>query len=91
MTQKILHIDFETRSRADLFRGGAYRYATDPSTEIICMGYAFNDDPVELWHPGLPFPDDVKEFIQAAAPRSLHAHNAQFERLIVENVLPSYW
>lgn len=55
------------------------------------MAYAFDDGPVELWHPGLPFPDDVKEFIQAGAPRSLHAHNAQFERLIVENVLPSYW
>ena len=87
MTSKVLHLDFETRSRADLFRGGAYRYATDPSTEIICMAYAFDDDPVELWHPDLTLPDDVEAFIKAAAPRSLHAHNAQFERLITKHVL----
>jgi len=87
MTEKILHLDFETRSRADLFRGGAYRYAADPSTEIICMAYAFDDDPVALWTPEFPVPEDVEEFMTAAAPRSLHAHNAQFERLITAHVL----
>ena len=87
MTQSILHIDYETRSRAHLFKGGAYRYAQDPSTEIICMAYAFGDGAVQLWKPVDPLPDDVRHFMEQGLERSLHAHNAQFERLITNHVL----
>ena len=34
-----------------------------------------------------PFPAEVEDFMRAGIPRSLHAHNAQFERLITEHVL----
>jgi hypothetical protein len=34
-------VDFETRNTGgcDLTKAGAWRYATDPATEIICLGY----------------------------------------------------
>ena len=45
----ILWLDYETRSRCDLRSRGAYNYAQDSSTEIICMAYAFDDEEVALW------------------------------------------
>lgn len=43
-----LYIDFETRSAVDLPDTGVYVYAEDESTEILCLGYAFNDEPVAV-------------------------------------------
>jgi len=82
-----LHADFETRSRVDLFRHGAYQYAADPSTEIICMGWAFDDDEPQLWIPGDSIPDKVVEHFERNETASIHAHNAQFERLIIKHQL----
>lgn len=87
MIDSILHIDFETRSAFPLPSGGAYGYACDPSTDIICMAYAFGDDEVEVWQRGQEFPESVRDHVSRGAPRSIHAHNANFERLIIENVL----
>lgn len=36
-----LLLDYETRSLADLPKTGAWRYAADPSTEVLCVGYAW--------------------------------------------------
>ena len=90
MDKSILHIDYETRSYADLFRGGAFRYAADETTGIICLGWAFDDEDVEVWLSGQEFPQRVVDHINADLPRSLHAHNAQFERVITKYVLPKY-
>ena len=35
----VLHRDYETRSRAILKKVGTHRYATDPSTEVLCCAY----------------------------------------------------
>ena len=86
----ILHLDYETRSRIDLFDCGAFIYAADHSTEIICLGWAFDDDDPQIWIPDMEFPERVLEFISSGARRSLHAHNAQFERRITRHVLPLY-
>lgn len=83
----VLHIDYESRSRCDLFKCGAYKYATDPSTEILMMAWAFDDEEPAIWIPGQPFPDRVREHFGKGARASIHAHNAQFERLITKNVL----
>lgn len=40
-----IHIDFETRSKADLEAVGATAYAMHPSTEVMCLGYAVDDQP----------------------------------------------
>ena len=85
----ILWIDFETRSRCDLPARGVYNYAQDPSTEVLCLSYAFNDEDVVTWRPGEPFPHRVYDAVQYGI--TIRAHNAAFERLIWTYVLaPDY-
>jgi DNA polymerase len=78
----ILWLDFETRSRCDLPSAGAYNYAKHPSTEVLCMSYAFDDGDVETWLPLHPFPERVANWTG-----QIRAHNAAFERLIFWYVL----
>ena len=78
----ILWIDFETRSRCDLRTRGVYNYAQDPSTQVLCMSYAFDDAKVVTWTPDQPFPAEVANF-----KGQIRAHNAAFERLIFWYVL----
>ncbi len=73
----ILWLDFETRSRCDLPQRGAYNYAMDLSTDVLCMSYAFDDDDVRTWLPSEPFPEAVRNHTG-----QIRAHNAAFERLI---------
>jgi DNA polymerase len=78
----ILWVDFETRSRCDLRAKGVYNYAQDASTDVLCMSYAFDDEPVKTWVPGLTFPENVLNHTG-----QIRAHNAAFERLIFWYVL----
>jgi DNA polymerase bacteriophage-type len=89
-TASVLHRDIETRSRGILRKVGAHRYAADPSTEVLCVAYAVDDGPVQLWIPGDPVPP---EFIEAARNPSwiVAAHNDAFESAIEQHVLhPRY-
>ena len=79
---KILWVDFETRSKCDLFSRGVYNYAQDGTTDVLCMSFAFDDDPVVTWTPDMPFPDAVRQHTG-----QIRAHNAAFERLIFWYVL----
>ncbi len=81
----ILWLDYETRSRCDLRSRGSYNYAQDPSTEVICMAYAFDDEDVQLWTPDQPFPKRVAQHF--FSDEQIRAHNAGFDRLITEFVL----
>ena len=76
----------ETRSRCVLKSAGAYRYAADPRTTVLCAAYTVDDDPVKLWTPGDPVPP---EFIEAArnATWTVVAHNDQFEAAIEQFLL----
>ena len=44
----ILSVDIETYSEVDLGKAGVYRYAEDPSFEILLLAYAFDDDLVDV-------------------------------------------
>jgi DNA polymerase len=83
--QTMLSLDFETYSRADLRRAGVYRYARDPSTRVMCLAYAFGDDPVQIWRTGDPLPTSVLRHVAKALP--VRAWNATFELEIWNNVL----
>src|SRR5262245_23341381 len=85
-TTHILHRDIETRSRVALKIVGAQRYAADPSTEILCICYAANNDPIKVWRPGDRTPS---EFVLAAQnPNWIAvAHNAAFEIAIEKSIL----
>lgn len=58
-----LSIDFETASLADLKKVGAATYAKHPSTRVLCMAWAFNHEPVQVWREGEVFPQRVLDHV----------------------------
>lgn len=75
------HIDIETYSETHLKQAGVYRYAEDPTTEILCFAYAFDDGPIHIWYPGKTFPKAIADHAESGG--EFRAHNAQFERVIL--------
>ncbi len=82
-------IDWETRSRFDLKKGGAWRYFQDPSTQVICLSYKVPGfKKPKTWFPawvatllGVPAPSPPQElFDWIASGGMVEAHNAMFER-----------
>lgn len=81
----VLFIDFETRSEVDLRACGSHVYANDSSTDFICMGYAFDDEEVQLWRPGETTLDRVMEHVKSG--KEVVGHNvAGFEILLWNSV-----
>lgn len=79
-----LFLDTETYSETDLASCGVFKYAEDPAMEVMLLGYAFDDDEVEVV-------DLTKEAdLPAAVLSALHdpavtkvSHNAPFERTVM--------
>lgn len=87
-----LHIDFETRSEAELKQVGLPNYADHPSTDLWCACWAFIDDRGDMhrgeWvHGGPigPFLELLREDPQ------LFAHNAGFEHELWRKVWMPRW
>ena len=83
----ILSIDLETYSEVDLLKSSVYRYAEDPSFEILLFGYAFDDDPVtviDVAAGGIP-----GSLLQALTDPEITkvAYNASFERVCLSNYM----
>lgn len=78
-----MFFDIETRSTVDLRRTGQYVYAADPSTEILMLAWALDNEPVRVWLPvrGEEIPDDLAACLADPAV-TLVAHNAAFERVV---------
>jgi hypothetical protein len=53
MPASFCHFDWETRSDSDLPTVGTLRYVLDPSTELLLLSWAIDDEPVKLWCPDL--------------------------------------
>ncbi len=81
----VLHRDVETRSTVDLARTGAWRYAADPTTEVLAL-LRGRRRPGAEWTPGEPMPE---EFIAAARDPDwlVAAHSDQFETAIETRLL----
>ena len=76
---KRVYIDIETYSEVPLKKSNVYRYAEDPTFEILMLAYAVDDSPVEVveGHEAC-----VAKFRELRAEADvLVAHNAQFERV----------
>jgi DNA polymerase bacteriophage-type len=89
-TAHVLHRDYETRGLIRLNSVGAYRYAADPHTEVLCAAFCVDDGPVQPWTPGDAVP---AAFLEAAANPNwiVVAHNDQFETAIEQHILaPRY-
>ena len=78
---KDLFIDIETFSSVDIKTCGSYKYIESPDFEILIVGYAFDDEDVQIVDlaQGEELPE---EFVDALFDESIkkHAHNAVFER-----------
>ena len=85
MSERHLHLDFETFSEIDLTKVGAHKYAEDASTEVLCLAWAFDDDEPLLWLPGMTCPPEIEEHVLMGG--QVWAWNANFERLIWMNVM----
>ncbi len=79
--QKHLHLDFETYSEADLKAVGAYRYAFDPSTEILCAAMALGDEEPYCWRHGEELPQKYRDALEDETVL-IYCHNAMFEMAI---------
>ena len=89
----VLHMDYETASKADLKKVGLDAYARHPSTRALMLAYQFHADdglgpaPVRLWE---PHKDSMPERLQnMLLDRRLKkvGHNQQFEIQISRHVL----
>lgn len=82
-----LVLDFETRSTVDLKSASTRRYASHPSTDILCIGLKWNDKPATCVVPtdGLVItdrtvPGDIATAIRERYP--IIVHNLSFEHRI---------
>ena len=94
-----LHLDFETRSKADLSTIGSYNYSRHVSTSVLCCAFALDDGPIKL----IPFEDFDNAYIGAYSSTleelydyantgyiTFNAHNAMFERCMWNHLLAKY-
>ena len=85
---RVLHRDFETRSRVSLKKVGTHVYATHPSTEVTAVAFAVDDGPVQQW---LPIPGNPPPDVWFEAARNTNwavaAHGDHFETALEQHVL----
>lgn len=82
----ILYLDTETYSPVNLFTGGLARYCTQ--VEVMVVTWALDDGPVHEWDVTRN-PEPPKALLVAAEQcDKVIAHNAQFDRAVIEAALP---
>jgi DNA polymerase len=87
-----LYADFETRSVADLKKIGAHKYAAHLSTDVLCLGFAFDDEPVEVISRHQGQRRQLKRIVDhVKAGGTFVAHNAAFEFVIWNKVCVERW
>ena len=91
----LMFFDTETRSLLDVTKVGAYKYAHHPSTQILVLNYAPDEDPTHLWSPEWAWgnahgtvrdyePVDFLDHIEDGG--YVVAWNAAFDRLVFNKV-----
>ena len=98
----VYYLDFETRSFAVIKDTGAFRYAEDLSTEILCAAIARDDEEPLLWvNPKFEFDDMsvcrsspgamalINEMNNSKAP--VYCHNSYFEHAITNHCPNNIW
>jgi DNA polymerase len=90
-----LYIDFESYSEAKLKNVGAWAYSRHPSTKVLIMAWAFDNEAPVIWTPGEPLP--LWHNRLSAPSFQLNAWDDFFELCLMRNVLkwpvppPRYW
>ena len=75
-----LYIDYETRSEVDVATVGVWNYALHPSTEIILVSWALNDEPV---HTDTEVSGELYKLLESPTTLKI-AHNAEFDAAITQ-------
>ena len=79
--------DYETSSECNIKKHGAYRYSEESTTKVLMCAYAFDDGEISIWQSHEdPMPAELREALEDPNVTK-HAHNANFERLITQNVI----
>lgn len=79
-------IDFEGRSKLNIREVGAAKYASDPSTQLICFSWMDKQTgEAGLWWPGDPLPAPMLDALERRY--TFVAHNAGFEKRIWQRFL----
>lgn len=91
-----LHLDYESFSLAELSDVGTYRYAFDPSTEILCAAMALGDEEPMSWVPGAEWSEDdflLERYWDALENPDvlIYAHNAQMEYAMSQALMWKTW
>lgn len=84
---KNLFIDVETYSSVNIKESGAYKYIESPDFEILIIGYALDDGPVNIIDlaQGDEIPEEFEEALFDSECTKV-AHNAVFERLSFKRI-----
>lgn len=89
MSERVLHIDLESRSTVELRDANVYIYATDPTSDVWCAAWAFDDDEPELWWAGDVCPPAIADHVRSGG--LISCFNANFERIMWREILgPRY-
>jgi DNA polymerase len=80
-----IFFDIESRSAVSLEDAGVSRYASDPSTDILCVTYVIDDGEPQIWLPGQPIPEDIIA-VTKQNPDWI-AHNIMFDRTLMTHVV----
>lgn len=91
MLYKLLYVDYETFSLADLTVVGLDNYVKDPSTGVSMFGWALDDEDVEIWLPhNGPMPAKLLATLRDPAIIKISWHSA-FEYNVTKYVTgPKY-
>ena len=85
----LVGLDFETRSKTDI-KAGAYKYASCPTTGILCLSVVTSGGAEWVWYPSGTAPSPA--MLEAIKKADLViAHNTEFDRNIWEFIgAPDY-
>ncbi|SFJ68674.1 hypothetical protein [Methylobacterium brachiatum] len=81
---RTVHVDFETRSACDLRKAGVHVYAEHPTTDVLCLAYAVDAEPVKVLTRDDCGSAETRKFLFRAiqSGATFVAHNAAFELAI---------
>lgn len=88
-----LHLDYEGFSECDLKKTGSYRWAFDPSTEILCAAMAIGDEEPVVWSQLDDGGSKMERYWDALEnPEVLiYAHSAQMEIAMSQALMWKTW
>lgn len=82
---RMISIDFETFSTCNIKKAGSWRYALDPTTELLIMRWSADEgETVHEWREGDPPPYELFKYIRKGY--TFRAWNSEFERAIWDHV-----